>query len=290
MRRQKLGDRMIVVIGALVVASVAALVGFAYLVASRVDENSATRELAVARGELIELAERMKAELATFTRWEEAVQRTAHTRDPAWIHRYLGLRLYHAGGHHRTYVLNQTDEPIYAAKDGVMVSPDAFRAIHEKVAPFVQSVRHAHAVDFAYRLSSSSASAGGIEPPAEPSVEVGFRRIEGRPALLGVMTIVPALRSSANHSSPSIAVSAAFLGGNSLTKLARELGTDNLTVTPEKPGGGRLALEVPLGAQEAPAWVAWSPRTPGTAMLNRLLPALATVVALLIGITALVLF
>ena len=49
-RRQKLGDRMIVVIGALVVASVAELVGFAYLVASRVDENSATRELAVARG------------------------------------------------------------------------------------------------------------------------------------------------------------------------------------------------------------------------------------------------
>ena len=46
MRRQKLGDRMIVVIGALVVAAVAALVGFAYLVASRGDQNSSARELA----------------------------------------------------------------------------------------------------------------------------------------------------------------------------------------------------------------------------------------------------
>lgn len=252
MRRQKLGDRMIVVIGALVVAAVAALVGFAYLVASRVDQNSATRELAVARGELIELAERMKADLATFTRWEEAVQRTARTRDPEWVHRYLGLRLYHTSGHHRTYVLNQTDEPIYAAKDGVMVSPEAFRAIHEKALPFVQSVRHAHAVDFAYRRSSSSATAT-MEPPAEPSVEVGFRRIEGRPALLGVMTIVPTLRSTASHSSPAIAVSAAFLGSDSLAKLARELGTDNLNVTGKKPSGGQLALEVPLGAEEASA-------------------------------------
>jgi len=290
-RRHKLGDRMIVVIGALVIAAVTALVGFAYLVASRVDESSAARELAVARGELVELTDRMKSDLATFTRWEEVVERTTRTRDSEWIHRYLGLRLHSTGGHHRIYVLNHADDPIYAAKDGVMVSPESFRAVHEMIAPFVRAVRHAHAVDFAYRQSLIPMIVGTMaEPPAEASIEIGFRRIEGRPALLGVMTVVPATRASANHMSPAIAVSASFLGGDLLAKLARELGTDNLSVTTEKPGNGQLALEVPLGAGDTQAWITWTPSMPGSSMLKRLLPALATVAALLMAIGALVLY
>src|SRR5512138_3099564 len=127
-RRQKLGDRMIVMIGALIVAVVVALVGFAYLVARHVDANSAEREMHVARGELIELSERMKADLAAFARWDEAVERTARSGDTEWMHRYLGLRLYHSSGHDRTYVLNQADQPIYAARDGEKAEPESFRA------------------------------------------------------------------------------------------------------------------------------------------------------------------
>jgi len=291
-RRQRLGDRMIVMIGALIVAAVIALVGFAYLVARHVDSNSAAREMRVAQGELVELADRMRADLGAFSRWDEAVERTARSGDTAWMHRYLGLRLRHSSGHHRTYVLNHADQPIYAARDGEMVAPDAYRATHETIAPLVHAVRQAHAVDFAFRQSSTDSTPAGkpFAPPPESAVEIAFRRLEGRPALLGIMTIIPALgRAEEKRNSPAVAVSAAFLGSDVLAKLARELGTDNLTVTERRPDSDQLALDVPLGAKDAPAWVTWTPRTPGSTMLQRLLPALAAIVALLIAVTALIL-
>lgn len=291
-QRHKLGDRMIVMIGALIVAAVVALVGFSYLVASRVDTNSAEREMSVARGELIELTERMRAELATFARWDEAVERTAQSGNMEWLHRYLGQRLHHGSGHHRTYILDHKDRPIYAARDGGMVASDAYHAVAETVAPLIHSVRHAHAVDFAFRLSStdSSRAPARFDPPPEATIEVVFRRLEGRPAMLGVMTILPALGAAdPKRTSPPLVVSASFLGGDLLAKLASELGTDNLTVTEDPPASEQLALALSLGAADEPAWVTWTPRRPGSAMLQRLLPALATVVALLIAVTALVL-
>jgi diguanylate cyclase (GGDEF)-like protein len=291
-RRQKLGDRMIVMIGAVVIAAVVALVGFAFLVARHVDATSAEREMRVARGEFIELAERMKADLAAFTRWDEVIERTAQSGDTEWMHRYLGLRLHRASGHHRTYVLNHADQPIYAARNGDLVAPGAFRAVHETLAPLIHAVRHAHAIDFAFRMSStdSTRAPAQFEPPPEATLEVVFRRLEGRPAMLGVMTIIPAAATADSKlHSPPVAVSAAFLGGDLLAKLAKELGTDNLTVSEERPSAEQLALPVPLSSTEAPAWMTWTPRRPGSVMLQRLLPALGSVVALLIAISALIL-
>jgi diguanylate cyclase (GGDEF)-like protein len=293
LRRQKLADRMIVMIGALIVVAVIALVGFAYLVARHVDQTSAERELRVARGELLEITDRMKADLAAFTRWDEIVERTTRSGDTEWMHRYVGLRLHQGSGHHRTFVLNHADQPIYAARDGNAVAPTAYRSVHEIIAPLVHSVRHAHAIDFAFRLSSTDSSRPEpqFEPPAEAAIEVVFRRLEGRPAMLGVTTIVPgAGKPDAKRATPAVAVSAAFLGNDLLAKLARELGVENLAVTEQRPDDDKLAFAVPLGEKEAPAWIAWTPRRPGTAMLQRLLPALATIVALLIAVSALILF
>ncbi len=279
-------------VGALIVVAIIALIGFAYLVARHVDKTSAARELRVAQGELHEITDHMKADLAVFTRWDEIIERTTRSGNTEWMHRYVGLRLHQGSGHHRTFVLDHADRPIYAARDGSAVAPNAYRAVHETVAPLLHSVRHAHAVDFAFRLSSidSSRPEPGFEPPAEAAVEVVFRRLEGRPAMLGVMTIVPgASKPEAKRTAPAIAVSAVFLGNELLTKLARELGVDNLAVTEQQPGSDQLALSVPLGIRDAPAWVAWTPRRPGTAMLQRLFPALAIIVAMLVGVTALIL-
>jgi sensor domain CHASE-containing protein len=146
-RRYKLGDRMIVVVGMLVAVAVTALLGFAVLVANRVDQDVAVRELALAESELNEIAKSMKADLAVYSRWDEAFKRVTETRDTDWIHRHLGSRLHRASGHHRTYVLDQNDQPVYAAIDGTMVGADAYRAVAHKIAPLAQAARHAHAVD-----------------------------------------------------------------------------------------------------------------------------------------------
>ena len=285
-RRQKLGDRMIVVVGMLVAIAVTAVLGFAVLIANRIDQDVAVRELALARGELIEVAKKMKADLSIFSRWDEAVERVTQSRDTDWIHQHLGMRLHRASGHNRTYVLDHSDQPVYAAKDGAMVGADAYRAVAHKIAPLAQAARHAHAIDVAYGRAGTEA----VEPPFESAVEVAYRRIENRPALLGVTTVISGLRRENEHDkSPAVAVSVAFLNSELLTKLSLNLGTENLAVHSAPPSDGQLAVEIPLGTGEESAWLAWSPRTPGIAMLIRLLPALIVVVALLGAITILVL-
>jgi diguanylate cyclase (GGDEF)-like protein len=283
-RGYKLGDRMIVVVGMLVAVAVTALLGFAVLVANRVDEDVAVRELALAESELNEKAKSMKADLAVYSRWDEAFKRVTETRDTDWIHRHLGARLHRASGHHRTYVLDQNDQPVYAAIDGTMVGADAYRVVAHKIAPLAQAARHAHAVDHILGRSGAEAE----EPPFEGAVEVAYRRIEDRPALLGVTTIVSGLRRANGQSNPSaVVISLAFLNDEMLSQLALNLGSENLAVRAEPPSEGKLGVELPLGTSES-AWLVWTPRAPGTAMLMRLLPGLIAVVALLGLITLLV--
>ena len=62
---------MIAMVGMLVAAAVAALLGFGILVAKRVDQESALREVDLARRQLSDLQTKVKVDLATFTRWDE---------------------------------------------------------------------------------------------------------------------------------------------------------------------------------------------------------------------------
>jgi len=286
LRRQRLGDRMIVVVGMLVAIAVTAVLGFAVLVANRVDHDSALRELALARGELIALSKQMKADLGIFSRWDEAVERVTKSRDTNWIHEHLGMRLHRSSGHSQTYVLDHEDQPVYASKDGAMVAPDAYRAIQHRIAALTRAARHAHAIEYSY----GSSGAESMERPFEAAVEVAYRRINDRAVLVGVTTIVSDFsRANGLGTRPAAAVSIALLDKKHLAQLAGNLGTENLAVHLAQPSASQLAVEIPLGPDEASAWLAWTPRAPGTAMLFRLLPALVAVVALLGVITILVL-
>jgi diguanylate cyclase (GGDEF)-like protein len=100
--------------------------------------------------------------------------------------------------------------------------------------------------------------------------------------------VPPASRVAVRNATPAVVISTVFLSSGMLSKLANKLGTENLAVTASAPPDG-IALQVPLSANEQPAWISWTPRTPGGSMLFRLLPALVTVLALLCAITVLVL-
>jgi diguanylate cyclase (GGDEF)-like protein len=286
-RRRNLGDRMIAVVGMLVGAAVTAVIGFAVLVADRVDRDSAEREVALARTGVVELTERMQADLAAFARWDDAVKHASASGISSWMHRHVGQRL-HAGGHNRTYVLNHKNQQIYAAIEGMADDGYAYGFVHAKLDALVRAVRDAHANDTRY--GASFTDDGELEPPSEPKIETAFRRIEGRPALVGVTTIVPSLvRAQSAESDPAVVVSVAFLQPSLLRRLADNLGAERIEIVPGLPPADRLSMQLPLGPGEEPAWLVWKARAPGAAMLLRLLPALVSVVGLLGIVTFLVL-
>jgi diguanylate cyclase (GGDEF)-like protein len=284
-RRERLSDRMIVVVGMLVAAAVAALVSFAILVAERVDHASAQREIELTRAQLLKLATEMKNDLAEFARWDEALEFAGDRFGREWIHHQFGARLHRASGHDLSFILGGDGKPIYASVAGSLTDPAAYQPAKPVVDPYVRQVQFDHLADVA--AHSTLGLMGEFEPPNEPRFAWGFRRVDGRPALVGATTIVPSVRrNGVREPRPSVAASVSFIDEGFLNRIAREIAADTVVLidgTPDGParGPGTVVVEIPMGGGDTPAWLAWQPRAPGASMLIQLLPALIAVVALL---------
>ena len=285
---------MIAMVGMLVAAAVAALLGFGILVAKRVDQESALREVDLVRRQLAELQTKVRVDLATFTRWDPHLDPTSDYFDHDWAHRYFGLRLQHDRGHNRSFILGQTGNPVYSSADGVMVDGDLFRRMQRPVDSLIDAVRRAQAASDIGRNPTFRVRG---EAPVRPKFEVTLRR-DGGPSRSSRSCDHCAGRRTGHvgpSATPPVAVTVAFLGREMLQRIAQEIATDSVVVhdgalSGEVLAGGKIAAEIPLGTDETKAWLVWSPRAPGQTMLLHLLPGLLGVVALLAIVTMVVLF
>jgi diguanylate cyclase (GGDEF)-like protein len=281
LQRQRLRDRMFIVLGTLVAVAIAVLIGFSVLVAARVDQDGASREIVLARAGLVSLQKKMQHDLASFAYWEEAVDRIVTKLDTNWIHRHFGVRLHDASGHDRSYILSPDGQPIYATIDGLLIYEKLYERVRMQIDPIVTAVAVAYARDAA--AYAKLGETGEAEPPPEPKFNTVFRRLEDRLALVGVITIVPNMNRAAMRGfAPSTAVSVAFLDDRLLGDFARELQIGKLALSDSPPSDAeQVAIEIALGEADMPAWLVWTPQRPGAAMLQRLMPALLAIAALI---------
>lgn len=291
--RDRIGDHALLAIGLLVGAAVAALLGFAVLVAKRVDADSLQRELELGRSGLVMLKVKIRHDLSSFAYWDDAVDYTTRAADKHWIHRNFGARLYTTGGYDRAFILGSSGDAIYASVNGSLVLENFYERLRDTVEPFVAQVRAAYAKEVT--ANAYLREIGEMEPPPEPKFVAAFRRIEGRPALLGVITIVPGIqRASSTIEKPSVAVAVAFLDAALMSEFGASLAISEVSLHQK---GERMAgipednvfLDIPLGHDDEPASLIWKPRRPGDAMLTRLMPGLIAIAGLIGIVTLLVL-
>lgn len=292
--RDRIGDHALLAIGLLVGVAVAALLGFAVLVAKRVDADSKQRELELGRSGLVMLKVKIRHDLSTFAHWDDAVDHTARASDKNWIHRNFGARLNVTSGYDRAFILSPSGMPVYASVNGSLVLENYYERMRDTVEPFVEQVRLAYAKEAA--ANAYLREIGEMEPPPEPKFVAAFRRIEGRPALLGVTTIVPSMNRVTSHADkPSVAIAVAFLDAAMLSEFGASLAIDDVTLHQKgehawTPREGNAFLDVPLALDDEPASLMWEPRRPGDAMLTRLMPGLFAIAGLIGFVTLLVLF
>jgi diguanylate cyclase (GGDEF)-like protein len=283
---------MIAVVGMLVTAAVAALLGFGILVAKRLDDEAALREVEQVKRQLADLQNKIRVDLATFARWDPQLDPTTDYFNHDWAHRYFGLRLQHDRGHSRSFILGPAKNPVYSSADGVIVGSEVFRRMQRSVDTLISDVQRSHAVA---DVEFGPVLRGFGEGPIRRKFEVGFRRVDGRPAVVAAATIVSGNPGEASpRRIPAVAVTVAFLGRDILQSLAKEIATDFVTVHDGDPtdavlAGGKVAAEIPLTPDEKKAWLVWSPRAPGATMLLQLLPGLLALVTVLAFVTMVVL-
>ena len=273
-RRLRLGERWIAAAGLVVASAIAALVGIAVLVAHNVDQDSARRDIALAKSGFDSLVERTRRELVSLAQWDETVLRVLAKRDTDWLHRYFGERLRETSGHDLSFVLAPGGAPVYASLAGVNVYNDLYEWVRPQVDPIVAETKNKFAKRIRVPLPSSRNGEVAVLP--EPVSRAAFRRIDHKSALVVAATIVPSHDAALlGDSLPPIAVSISFLEGGLLRDLAKELSLDDLAFEDgANPSAGRIGIEVPMPKEVSPAWLTWTPRQPGAEMLYRLMPAL----------------
>ncbi len=271
------GDRLVVALGVLVSAAVVALVGFSVMVAQGVDREGARRELTLARGGIAALETKMRQDLSAFAHWDEAVAHTIDDVDTPWLHRNFGQRLYENQGYDRAYIVKSNGEPIYAALDGVLVVAELYERVRPQLDPIVREVQNI----YAQRAAIETWGGAGTARLA-PVTRSTYRRIDDRPALVGASTVLPSLDATLiGDRSPTIAVAVSFLDGRFMQSFADDLSIERVELQGTAPQPPQAGLEIPFSAGEQAAWLAWTPRKPGAAMLDQLMQGIVGIAVLI---------
>jgi diguanylate cyclase (GGDEF)-like protein len=285
--RHQLGDRWLAAVGGLMAAAAIALVGIAILVAHQVDAESAKHEAETVRNGLNAVVMRMKQDLHAFARWDEIPLQTPLVSDIAWIHHHYGRRLHETSGHDQSFILNGSGQPVYASINGKLVDKNVYELLNEKIDPIVAEVKNAYKL----RRYNSIIRSENASLASEPVSRVVFRRIDQRPAVIGVVTVVPnSGQGLGSADAPAIAVSISFLDESFVADFSKTYSIAGLSLRETPPLTNETAVQIPFyTAGSRPAWLVWAPKQPGSAMLRQLLPAIVGIVLFLGFIGALVL-
>ncbi|MCK0210006.1 bifunctional diguanylate cyclase/phosphodiesterase [Starkeya koreensis] len=288
-RRILAGDGMIVAVAMVILAAVLVMGAFALVAAERIDAAARERGDRLVTDALQRRAALLERDLSSFAHWDESVLRTAYFLDEEWVHENFGKWLYNTQRHDRSYIVLETG-PAYASIDGVATDVASAPYDAEAIAPLVQGVTAAFRDQLqAVRTLQQGEPRGRDNPPV---FRAGYMRVEGRPALVAAISILPDYGRVVSPSRvPPVAVTVLFLDRRFLSDLVGELHVVMPRVSDEPPEPGRQGVAIPFqDRQTRAAWLTWEPQNPGSDLLSALLPALMGTAALLLAVAAIVLW
>lgn len=280
------GDQLVAVVGLLVAAAMAALLGAVILVAERVDESAVSREQELLKATLSGIDTRIRSDLTGITINESSL--TESTPEQArWLHRHFGGRLYQGGLYDLAFVFGAQDNPIYSNIGGELVSNLTKFDVDQKLIKLIGDVRTSY--EGAIAIGDLLAAAGETIPPPAPVYGSIFTRIDNRPAIIAAVAASPlSMRGdSAVSISPIVAV-VAFLDQHMVREIEHEMAITGIRVDQsQRAKEGELAFEVPMEGGETSAWLYWRANRPGSAILARIAPSLG-VITLFFGFITLI--
>lgn len=288
-RLARTGDRMILAVALVIAAAIASMIAFSLLAAERVDQAARDRWNVLILESLSRRAGDLQRDLASFAHWDESVLRTAYFLDVNWVHENFGRWLHDTQGHDRSYVVLESGLG-YAAINGSLMPTDIAPFDADAMLPLVRGVEAA----FKEQVAQAALTTRQNERPRElpPVFRAGYMRVEGRPALVGAISITPDYgRVVSPTRVPPIAVTVVFLDAGFLGDLIAELHVVAPTITNAPPEESRQSVLIPFhDGTIAPAWLSWIPENPGASLLRALLPALMGTAILLLAAAIIILW
>ncbi len=285
--RRWVGDQLVAVVGLLVAAAMAALLGVVMLVAERVDEHSSARERELMQAAVSALKAKIQSDLGSFSLPDAGFDRADGERS-RWLHRHFGSRLYKAGRYSEAHILDSLDRPIYSALGGMLVQNLSSFDIDLRLLALVSSVRsNFQSANIIQKLLAEDA--GEITPPPTSVFRAEFIRVNGRPAIAAVVANAPVFARSENRTyAPPVVAVVSYFDHHAIRALETEVSVTGLRFSDSIVfGRAETGIEVAMDDGSMPLRVYWQASRPGTAILERIAPALG-VITLFFGFVTLI--
>jgi diguanylate cyclase (GGDEF)-like protein len=125
----------------IVVVAVCALVGSLWVWSEQADSLSRTREEALVRLGLDQIADSHARLMTPITIWDQAVKSTAVKYDPDWVHKNIGVYFRDFMNFETSFLVDEHGHVTAAFRDGRTVDPAAFSAFNQQAAHLVGRLR-----------------------------------------------------------------------------------------------------------------------------------------------------
>lgn len=219
--------------------------------------------------------------------WDEAVTRI-RAGSTIWLDDEIGAYLNGTYGHDEVYIVDGGDRLAYGYPRQGGDYRDRFRAVLPTIQPLLSEIRTGA------RSATLRARDGGFTAIHGSPVEMAgadamrwsahVMKVDGRPAIVSAMTVVPTTRKDMNSTHAPILISVVHLDSATWAALGRNIGIPDLALTAERAvprSDAAIVLEADDGTSMG--MLRWKPHHPGHEQLMYVLPVLA--IATLWGIS-----
>ena len=260
-----------------IVALILAAVGI-YAATYESDAASVERQARSALHAMEASVDELALQQETVSIWDDSASHLVVDRpDMAWVHDNIGSWLHRIFGHDEVFIIDGSDQPIYASVKGAPVPSERYSIISPDLKYLVSNVRgrdgglngrHDRNPNRPLNVENT------VRTTSRPTHDSHMMLIGGRPAAASAMLIQP---STPNYVRPKgqwpILLSVRYLDAGFLAELsARQLiSSPRFSRSPVRRASEHL---VPLQTEwgDAIGFLMWKPELPGTRILWRLVP------------------
>jgi len=217
--------------------------------------------------------------------WDDPVVKiTDKVLDMEFTDANFGVFLTETYAHDEVYILNAKDQPIYAFGDAKTLDPSTFERRRTELDALVAEIRRDnYHSKLEPRPDMLSESKGGYR--VLTGVQVArwaghIVSIDGRPAVVAGMTIVPNIDPTLLKGTPNLLLSITYIDEDFVSDVGHSLLFPNLQLSPQAPKIDGIVSQAFVGDDGIPAgFLSWTSRRPGQILLTIILPLVAFGVA-----------
>ncbi len=246
------------------------------------NQTATERERTLVENALNHRIARMQSEQSSVAWWDDAVNALrGKDINLDFLNTEFGIFLTETYGHDEVYILNDEDQPIFSVIDGNKREASEFESRKPALAEVIAEVRGRRVEsnlrprpDTFRKLQSHDRGLTIGENTARWAGHIVT--VDGRPAVVSAMTIVPNIDMNLLKGTPDLLVGVEYIDDFFISEIGRSLLLSDLALTKDPARGDAIVSEPFVGDDNAPlGFLNWVTRRPGQVLLTIILPLVA---------------